>query len=67
MLGFDHTQGEFPDMWTLSENLSTYVYTVFVSKHYYVFSVRQRSQYLAINLSFFLYAPFEVKCDIFVL
>ena len=34
MLGIDHTQGEFPDMWTLSENLRSDVDTVFVSKHY---------------------------------
>ena len=34
MLGFNHTEGEFPDMRTLSENLRFHVVTVFVSKHY---------------------------------
>ena len=47
MLGFDHNQGEFPEMWTLLENLRSNVDTVFVSKHYDGFFVRQRSQYLA--------------------
>ena len=31
MLGFDHTDGEFPDMRTLSTNLRLDVNTVFVS------------------------------------
>ena len=35
MLGFDHTQGKFTDMWTLSENLRSDVETTFfVSNHY---------------------------------
>ena len=69
MLGFDHNQGEFPDMSTLLENLGSDVYTVFVSKHYDGFFCKAKitiSGTCRIHLSFFLYAPFEVKCDIFV-
>ena len=60
MLGY-HTQGEFPDMWTLSENLRSNVDTVFVSKHYDVFFCKTKVTIFGtcrINLSFFLYAPF---------
>ena len=40
MLGFDHTEGKFLDMWTLAENLRSDVYTVFVSEHYtYMISI----------------------------
>ena len=32
--GFYHTQREFPDVWAHSEDLSSDIDTVFVSKHY---------------------------------
>ena len=59
MLGFDHSEGKFLDMWTLSENLSSDVYTVFVGKHYYSFFCKAKVTIFStcrINLGFFLYA-----------
>ena len=61
MLGFDHTEGKFPDVRTLSKNLRSDVYTVFVSKHYDGFFCKAKITIFGtfrINLSFFLYDPF---------
>ena len=61
MLGLDHNQGEFSDMSTLSENLGSDVYTVFVSKHYDGFFCETKVTILGtcrVDFSFFLYTPF---------
>ena len=43
MLGFDHTQCKFTDVWTLSENLRSDVETTFfASKQVTDFRIRQR-------------------------
>ena len=44
--GFYHTQGEFPDVWALSEDLRSDIDSVFVSNHYDGFFCKERSQYL---------------------
>ena len=43
--GFYHTQGEFPDVWAISEDLRSDIDTVFVSKRYDGFSVNQFDQF----------------------
>ena len=56
-------------MWTLLETLRSDVESVFVSKHYDVFLCKTKVTIFGtsrIYMGIFLYAPLQVKSDIFV-
>ena len=59
--GFYHTQGEFPDVWALSEDLRSDIDTVFVSKHYDGFFCVTKEQKTAKEIECKSYLLFYVK------